>query len=293
MKWILASTTALALTMGVAQFSVAQEATPPAATDDSATPTQGTETDQGNDTLLENQPVTPQTGTEATDTAPAADPDATVTMEGDLTMPTDAMSARKIVGADVIGPDGNAIGAVDDLVLDASGKIEQVIIADGAILGFGGKNVVISYEGAMLTQEADGADPVLRVSMTEEALEGAAEFDKSQLEQQGDRLASSYIDRDVKLAASDSTGEINDLLLDQSGTVKFAVIAFGGVLGLGEDEVAVGFDKISPAPEGEPMQIAVSEEELQSAPKFEPEPMADPAMNQPVTPAPEPVAPAN
>ncbi len=265
MKWILASTTALALTMGAAQFTVAQEATEPGATD--AAPAT-----EGNDTMLENQPVAPETGTEATDAAPAAGLDTATTM--DAVMPAGAeMSARKVVGADVIGPDGTSVGVVDDLVLDASGKIEQVIIADGAILGLGGKNVAISYSGATLAQEAEGADPILRVNMTEEALDGAAEFDKAQLEEQGDRLASSYIERDVQLVSSDASGEasgeISDLLLDQSGTVKYAVIEFGGVLDMGDSEVAVGFDKLSGAPAGEPMSLSMTEAELQAAPKFD------------------------
>lgn len=288
MKWILASTTALALTMGVAQFTVAQEATQPGATDTAPT------TDQGNDTLLENQPVAPETGTEATDTAPATDMDAATTMDVAPLPSGSEMSAREVVGADVIGPDGTSVGVVDDLVLDASGKIEQVIIADGAILGLGGKNVAISYSGATVAQEAEGADPVLRVNMTEEALDGAAEFDKAQLEEQGDRLASSYIERDVQLVSTDASGEaageISDLLLDQSGTVKYAIIEFGGVLDMGDSEVAVGFDKLSGAPEGEPMSLSMTEAELQAAPKLD---ASVPAAAPPADMAPADVAPAD
>jgi sporulation protein YlmC with PRC-barrel domain len=279
MKWILASTTALALTMGIAQYSVAQEATQPEATPGTDQPATDTApAGESNDTLMENQPVAPETGTEATDVAPATDPEAAVTMDA-MPMPADTdLSARNVVGAEVIGPDGSSVGVVDDLVLDASGKIEQVIIADGAILGLGGKNVAISYSGATVASDAEGDEPVVRVNMTEEALDGAAEFDKSQLEEQGDRLASSYIERDVKLvstdASDDATGEINDLLLDQSGTVKYAIIEFGGVMDMGDSQVAVGFDKISGAPEGEPMSLSMTEAELQSAPKLDAVPAA-------------------
>src|SRR3546814_15691721 len=94
-------------------------------------------------------------------------------------------------------------------------------------------------------------------------------FDKAQLEEQGDRLASSYIERDVTLASSDAQGEINDLRMDQSGTVKFAIIEFGGALDMGDSEVAVGFDKLSGAPEGEPMQLSLTEAELEASPKLD------------------------
>lgn len=280
MKWILGSTTALALTMGAAQFSLAQDA--PAATDDPAMPgttdpaaPDASDTMQGQDSpAADSQPAVPDAGTDTMDSATevdpnAAEPDAAVTMDSAPASLDGTLSARELVGADVIGPDGTSVGEVDDLVLDASGKIEQVIIADGAILGIGGKNVAISYSGATLAQDAEGADPVVRINMTNEALESAAEFDKAQLEEQGDRLASSYIERDVTLASSDAQGEINDLRMDQSGSVKFAIIEFGGALDMGDSEVAVGFDKLSGAPEGEPMQLSLTEAELEAAPKLD------------------------
>lgn len=280
MKWVLASTTALALTMGAAQFSLAQDA--PAATDDPAMPSTtdpavpgASDTMPGEDSpAAESMPEAPDAATDTMDSATevdpnAADPNAAVTMDSAPASLDGTLSARDLVGANVIGPDGTEVGAVDDLVLDASGKIEQVIIADGAILGIGGKNVAISYSGATLAQDAEGADPVVRINMTNEALDSAAEFDKAQLEEQGDRLASSYIDRDVTLASSDAEGEINDLMLDQSGTVKFAIIEFGGALDMGDSEVAVGFDKLSGAPEGEPMQLSLTEAELEASPKLD------------------------
>jgi sporulation protein YlmC with PRC-barrel domain len=272
MKWILASTTALALTMGAAQFSVAQDA--PAAGDAPAVPSTDDTMQNQEAPAADTQPATPETGTDAMDSATevdpnAAEPDAAVTMDSAPASLDGTLSARDLVGANVIGPDGSSVGTVDDLVLDARGKIEQVIIADGAILGIGGKNVAISYSGATLAQDAEGADPVVRINMTNEALDAAAEFDKAQLEEQGDRLASSYIERDVTLASSDAQGEINDLRMDQNGTVKFAIIEFGGALDMGDSEVAVGFDKLSGAPEGEPMQLSLTEAELEASPKLD------------------------
>lgn len=276
MKWLLSST-ALALSMSLATAAYADDAVP-------------------------------QPPAESAMPASNAPGDVLVDESGKTTPSSDAIMVSDLVGATAIGPDGKEVGTVDDLVLGAGGKIEQVIIADGAIFGLGGKKVMVDFEGSAPTDptpamegsmRASGAatdrpsgtgttngsgnatasgymatpgaleDPVLRVSLTEESLDGAAEFDKSSLEDQGDRLASSFIDRDVKLAASDAEGEISDLLLDQSGTVKYAIIAFGGVLNIGGSEVAVDMDKLSGAPKDQPMQLAMTEAELQSAPRFD------------------------
>jgi hypothetical protein len=47
------------------------------------------------------------------------------------------------------------------------------------------------------------------------------------------------------------------------------VIEFGGLLGLGAKDAVVAFDTLSGAPEGEPMQLSLSEAELEAAPNFD------------------------
>jgi sporulation protein YlmC with PRC-barrel domain len=45
-------------------------------------------------------------------------------------------------------------------------------------------------------------------------------------------------------AANENIGSVSDLLIDQSGNVKIAVIGVGGFLGMGEHLVAVPFEKL-------------------------------------------------
>ncbi|PKQ01317.1 MAG: hypothetical protein CVT73_24055, partial [Alphaproteobacteria bacterium HGW-Alphaproteobacteria-12] len=155
-----------------------------------------------------------------------------------------AIAAGKIIGADVVGPDGKKLGAVDDLVFDANDTVTQVIVADGAMFGFGGKMVAVDFEGASMTRDGND-DRVVRIGMTGEALENAAEFDKSPLEETGSELASSYLGREVVLATEkDGTGEISDLVLDKNGVAKYAVIEYGGTLGVGGNRTAVEFEQL-------------------------------------------------
>lgn len=44
--------------------------------------------------------------------------------------------------------------------------------------------------------------------------------------------------------ANEKIGDINDVILDRSGQVAKAILGVGGVLGLGEHYVVVGFDKL-------------------------------------------------
>lgn len=183
-------------------------------------------------------------------------------------MAPDAIAAADVMGAAVVGPDGKEIGTVDDLVLTEDKSIDQVIIADGAMFGFGGKMVAIDFEGASITRDQND-DSMVRIGMTGEALEGVAEFDKAPLAEEGGKLASSYIGREVAFATEDDgTGEISDLILDKQGTAKYAVIEYGGMLEMNDSRVAVSFDELKPAAADEPLKLAMTLDELRGEPSF-------------------------
>ena len=179
-----------------------------------------------------------------------------------------ASAAGKIIGADVVGPDGKKLGVVDDLVFDENDAVKQVIIADGVMFGFGGKMVAIDFEGASVTRDENG-DHMVRIGMTSETLENATEFDKAPLEKTGGELASSYIGREVALATEeDGTGEISDILLDRNGTAKYAVIEYGSTLGVGGNRTAVEFEQLTAARAEEPVKLAMTLDELRQKPAF-------------------------
>lgn len=72
------------------------------------------------------------------------------------TMPNDVFRATKLVGIGVIGQETRAIGKVDDLLLDQSGRSVAVVIATGGFLGMGEKHVAVPFD-AVLWNTADGA----------------------------------------------------------------------------------------------------------------------------------------
>jgi sporulation protein YlmC with PRC-barrel domain len=61
---------------------------------------------------------------------------------------------------------------------------------------------------------------------------------------QGDWRTSKVVGLKVYNDANSSIGSINDLLTDRNGNIKAVVIGVGGVLGVGEQLVAVPFDKV-------------------------------------------------
>ncbi|HEX2724473.1 MAG TPA: PRC-barrel domain-containing protein [Beijerinckiaceae bacterium] len=63
-------------------------------------------------------------------------------------------------------------------------------------------------------------------------------------QQQGQWLASKLIGTRVVGANNETIGDVNDVLLDRSGTAQAIVIGVGGFLGIGEKDVAVPFNAL-------------------------------------------------
>ena len=64
------------------------------------------------------------------------------------------------------------------------------------------------------------------------------------MHKEGEWRASKLVGVLVYNEANEKIGDINDVILDRSGKVANVILGVGGVLGLGEHYVAVGFDKL-------------------------------------------------
>lgn len=64
------------------------------------------------------------------------------------------------------------IGEIDDVVIDGQGKIQQVVISSGGVLGMGGRKVAVPWDQVRI----DSARQVAVVNMTQDQLKSMPEF---------------------------------------------------------------------------------------------------------------------
>ena len=86
-------------------------------------------------------------------------------------------------------------------------------------------------------------------------------------------LGSDLIGASVVNNANESIGEIEDILVDQNGTIQAAVIAVGGFLGVGEKDVALSFKELKitrDQDDGDIDKVTVNynKDQLKAAPAF-------------------------
>jgi sporulation protein YlmC with PRC-barrel domain len=82
--------------------------------------------------------------------------------------------------------------------------------------------------------------------------------------------AGTLIGDDVYNAAGETLGDIKEIMLDmQSGKVAYAVLSFGGFLGVGEKLFAVPWHALRLDTERHGFVLNVSKEQLKAAPGFD------------------------
>lgn len=86
----------------------------------------------------------------------------------------------------------------------------------------------------------------------------------------GQWLGSELIGTDVVTSNDEKLGSISDVVVERDGSIVAAVIDVGGFLGIGAKPVAVSFDSLTPTPtdNGQKVVVALSKEELNTAPEF-------------------------
>lgn len=69
----------------------------------------------------------------------------------------------------------------------------------------------------------------------------------------------------------DEVGEVSELIIDESGQVVAVVVGVGGFLGMGEKDVAIGWDEVTRTGTGDDQELRVvlTRDDLSSAPMFE------------------------
>lgn len=87
----------------------------------------------------------------------------------------------------------------------------------------------------------------------------------------GAREAHGVLGRDVRSAADEDMGRIVDVIVDRSGTVRAAVIDFGGFLGVGSRKIVVDWSALHfgrVANKGDSITLELTKEQVTAAPEY-------------------------
>lgn len=87
----------------------------------------------------------------------------------------------------------------------------------------------------------------------------------------GARDAHGILGRDVRSAANEDMGRIIDVIVDREGTVRAAVIDFGGFLGVGSRKIVVDWNALrfgGVASKSDSISLELTKEQVTAAPEY-------------------------
>jgi sporulation protein YlmC with PRC-barrel domain len=103
----------------------------------------------------------------------------------------DLIAADKVEGTSVYDPNGNKLGSIDTVMIDkASGKVSYAVLSFGGFLGMGTSKYPLPWNQLKYDTREGG----YVVSVTEEQLKGAPNYDRDTYGDWSDRAWTSRID---------------------------------------------------------------------------------------------------
>lgn len=132
--------------------------------------------------------------------------------------------ASQMMGQNIQNPQGEAVGEINDIVLDAgSGRIRYVAVTYGGLLGVGNKMFAVPYEAFQCKADPDDHKKTIVVlDVTEKQLEGASGFDEDHWPNFADRRFTMELDKRYRIDRTrrnrnhDRDGEI-DVKINPNG----------------------------------------------------------------------------
>jgi hypothetical protein len=120
---------------------------------------------------------------------------------------------------------------------------------------------------ALHAEDTGGAQPA--VSGPASAENGADEIWRMVLPYQD---VQGVLGKEVRSSAGEDMGRVVDVLVDQTGHVRAAVIDFGGFLGVGSRKVVVDWASLHFAPADQPGRISLdlTRDQVKEAPEYKP-----------------------
>jgi sporulation protein YlmC with PRC-barrel domain len=80
--------------------------------------------------------------------------------------------------------------------------------------------------------------------------------------------AAKLVGRNIVNTNGDTVGEIDNVIIDQSGKVRYVIVGVGGFLGIGKRDVAMAWDDLTISENGEKVTTTATKDQLAALPEY-------------------------
>ena len=158
------------------------------------------------------------------------------------------LTADELIGTSVEDTSGKNLGKIEDILVDAEGDAETVIINDGGIMGLGGKLVALDYD--IIEGFTGDKDVVIKAS--EKSIKEAKRFEyeapttpdvKISVMPAGQFSVKKLLDAKIVDAQGKAVANV-DTIAFEGDDADYLVVTFDKILGMGGDKAALDFEAL-------------------------------------------------
>ncbi len=182
---------------------------------------------------------------------------------------TPKISARELLGEGVIGANGERIARIDDIVIGADGRADDIVFLSGDVFGLGGKRGALDFDRVDLTLD-HGYDPVVRASLTEDSIKTARAYKTD--ENNDYSLASEIIGTKITVEGAGPEEEgvvVNDILMSRDGVATHVIVQETAIANVGAGlKYALDFDLLAEEQGDGGLVLNLTERALKASPIY-------------------------
>lgn len=156
------------------------------------------------------------------------------------------LTAKSLIGKDIVNEAGNDIGTVRDIILDKNGKASMIVVSDGGLLGIGDKVAAFNYDQTVTTRP----DGQVVLQLSQAMIDRAAEFsydqddwDESTVIPKESVSINELLDGDLLDNTGKKVADIENVYL-RNAEASQVIVKFNQILGMGGDLAALNYDDL-------------------------------------------------
>lgn len=209
---------------------------------------------------------------------------------------TTQVDAGKLIGENVVDPNGDTVGEIDAVMVDSKGEVQNVVLDVSSWLQ-SEKLITVPWTDLQISSD----NKVVATSLTKDSAKQAAAYAYADPANKGKVFtdgtvtgagtgtetgmglgepikngdgsinASQLMGLNVQNPNGDKVGEIGEVILDDAGKVQGVVVDVGGFLGVGEHPVLLNWKDVELAGSGNDVKanVAATVESLKAMPVYE------------------------